>query len=117
MRIREVKLIGGPLDGSHSTASHDTAQTDCGPYVYNGGDDPDQFGHAETLVGKLPEEQQAEERQRITEWLEHPGTPSGVKRPDGTEFMIPAPMAMCIGIPPWRINAWVQVVRPGSLSV
>ena len=98
-----------------SIASHDTAVYQSEIYVWDGGEDKDHFVHAITALGKLPKGQQDEERERVREWMRHPGAPSGIKGNDGKDLMLPPPMAMCIGIPPWRINAWLQLLRYGAL--
>jgi len=116
MQIRQVTLNGVPFDGVKSVASHDTAIHAGEIYVWDGGEDKDRFVHATTTLARLDRKQWNEERDRVKEWMEHPGTPSGIKGKDGKDLMLPAPMAMCIGIPPWRINAWLQLLRYGAVS-
>jgi hypothetical protein len=116
MQIRQVKLNGGKADGLTSMASHDTAIHGGEVYVWDGGDDKDRFTHALTEVNKLPYPQRVAEARRVDEWMKHPGSPSGIKGKDGKDLMLPAPLAMCIGIPPWRVNAWMQLIRCGQVS-
>lgn len=109
--VRTVRLQQGPSDGMRTLASHDTAIHRGEVYVWDGGENRDNFIHAKTAVYRLDKAKRREEKQRVKNWMEHPGTPSGIKAKDGTDLMIPAPMAMCIGIPPWRINAWLQLLK------
>ena len=90
-----MQLVGGPCDGITSLASHDTAFHEGEAYVYDGGENPDRFVHVDSTLAALPAEQRAEERRRVADWMDAMGQP----------------MAVLIGIPPWRINAWVVAIR------
>ena len=92
-------------------ASHDTAVHAGEIYVWDGGEDKNRFVHALTALRQLDKRQSREEENRVRQWMNHPGEPSGIKGKAGKELMLPAPMSMCIGIPPWRINAWLQLLR------
>ena len=114
MTVRKVNLVYGAHDGSQSLASDSTAIVSGEVYVHDGGNDPDRFVHAKTVLSLLPEEQQRSEYARVKAWMEHPGEPSGIFVGDGRELRIPQPMSVLIGIPPWRIAAWYQLIQLGE---
>jgi hypothetical protein len=93
VKARPVKLIGGPHGGGLSVASHNAVLVGTEVYVQNGSDDPDAFAHAPSVLRKLPEEQRQRERIAVRRFLKTP-------RP-----------GLIAGIPKWRVNAWVQVIR------
>lgn len=109
--VRTVRLQKGPSDGMRTIASHDTAIHGGEVYVWDGGNRPDNFIHAKTAVYRLDKAKRLEEKERVKNWMEHPGTPSGITTPDGVQLMLPQPMSVLIGIPPWRINAWYQLLK------
>ena len=104
LNMRQVKLHKGPADGAVSIASHNTAFVSGELYVWDGTESGADFVHAVTALRALPDVQREEERKRVEDWD---------RRCAETDMMrgqIPPPMAELIGIPPWRINAWAQVI-------
>lgn len=95
MNIRKIKLTAGPYDGLESMASHNTAFCQNEAYVYDGGEDPNRFVHVDTVLARLPEEQRRHERAHVATWMEKPH----------------APLAELLGIPPWRIHAWMIAIN------
>lgn len=106
MNIRRISLLGGPSDGLEAIASHGTAIVDGEIYIWNG-EPGETFVHAKTLLASLPMEQHDKERARVDDWRNR----SEQIVVAGKPFKLPAPMSELIGIPPWRINAWLQVLR------
>lgn len=94
MQIRKVKLSGGPFDGGASVASHNTAIVHGEVYVWDEQSDPDLFVHALTAVNTLSEYQRRTERELVNRWM-------------------CAPERMPQGVPWWRFNAWVELLRYG----
>lgn len=104
MKIRMVKLFGGPCDGVTTMASHDTSWHQGELYVYAGGEDPSLFQHAVSVIGALPTKQMLEEKSRVMDWMDSPTVEAG-------GFQLPRPLSDLIPIPPWRINLWLQLIR------
>lgn len=112
MNVRTVKLLGGPSDGLYSVASHDTAWMGGECYVWNGHEDRATFIHAKTTLTALPQDQFNHERERVHEYMHAKGAEITV---GSTKMNLPPPLSMLIGIPPWRINAWMQLLKTESL--
>lgn len=95
LSIRKVKLRGGPWDGVDTMASHITARFGGHIYVWDGGEDTEQFVHAKTLLGQLSKGDYEREKAIMEKYVS--GSPSA-ELPDIEE---------------WRLNAWFQVLREG----
>lgn len=94
----------GPYDGSGSIASHNTAIINGEVYVHDGGEDWDQFIHANTAIRKLPMDQQICEEGAVRELMADPWKYLQMMEYGRTEESI-------LKIPKWRINAWMQLLK------
>lgn len=92
--VREVSLLGGPMDGGRTVISHDTAYVDGHVYVHVPPDDADTLRFAPAVLQALPEEQRQEEATKV--W----GLSSGIVRREDLA-----------DIPDWRLNAWLMCMR------
>lgn len=108
IQVRQVALVGGPFDGAKSISSGGAAWVKGELYVDGGDETRCRFVHVKTTLGALPERQQAEEKERVHRWMTGPKTPVRIS---GVDLEIPRPMSELIGIPPWRIYAWVEAIK------
>ncbi len=94
--IRKVVLTKGPLADSLSMSSCWTAVHSGEIYVWDGkSNPPDTFIHAKTAILELPLELQKIERKKVQLYSTHP-----------VESIVE-------GIPPWRLHAWLELLRYG----
>lgn len=106
LKIRVVRLYGGPFDGHTSVASHQTAVMGDEIYVHNGSEDRDAFTHAVTALRSVPRPDRRREKFRVIKWLR--------KKPVIIEgALVSHSLSDLNGIPPWRINAWIQLLKNG----
>ncbi len=107
MKLKSYQLNGGPLDGTYGACSHDTYTVNGEVYVVN---DEGRMVYAKDWLAILPKAQQAEERRRVEEMMKAVDV---VPLSTGETVEMPAPIAMCIGISPRRINAWKYAINEG----
>lgn len=94
MKVRKVNLIGGPYHGKRSIASHGAVLVGREIYVQDGSENPDAFCHAVTVLRKPDVVKRREEKGRVRSWMKKPTEAKRIE-----------------GIPHWRVNAWVQILK------
>jgi hypothetical protein len=100
--MTQITIHSGPHAGTQTEAQGNTLTIEGELYVWDG-TTPDSFTHAKTALDRLSRQMRRLERRKVEKWIQR-ATGGHVTR------KVPHPRNALPGIPPWRINAWVQLI-------